>query len=69
MVTLEVRRHSHRKAAAGGSQLSQAGVDLARSLGPTMGPFATVLTSVVPRARETTIAMGFSVDHELVPPW
>ena len=65
MRTLEVRRHSIRKD-GGGSQLSQAGVDLARSLGATMGPFARVATSVVPRARETAIAMGFAVDYEIV---
>lgn len=50
----------------GGSQLSQAGVDLARELGESMGPFAVVATSVLPRARETAVAMGFAVDHELV---
>ena len=65
MRTLEVRRHSIRKD-GGGSQLSQAGVDLARSLGATMGPFARVATSVVPRARETAVAMGFAVDYEIV---
>ena len=31
-----------------------------------MGPFAQVVTSVVPLARETAIAMGFAVDYELV---
>jgi broad specificity phosphatase PhoE len=31
-----------------------------------MGPFVRVVTSVVPRARETALAMGFAVDHELV---
>lgn len=65
MKTLEVRRHSMRKD-GGGSQLSQAGVDYARRLGASLGPFARVVTSVVPRARETAIAMGFAVDHELV---
>lgn len=62
---LEVRRHSDRKA-TGGSQLSQEGVDRARRIGATTGPFVKVVTSVVPRARETAIAMGFAVDHELV---
>ena len=66
MKTLEVRRHSYRKQ-GGGSQLSQAGVDYARQLGATMGPFAYVATSVSPRARETAIAMGFAVDQEIVP--
>jgi broad specificity phosphatase PhoE len=63
--TLEVRRHSLRKI-GGGSQLSQAGVDLARRVGASMGPFACVATSVVPRSRETALAMGFAVDQELV---
>jgi predicted GNAT family acetyltransferase len=41
MKTLEVRRHSFRKQ-GGGSQLSQAGVEYARQLGASMGPFAYV---------------------------
>ncbi len=62
---LEIRRHSHRKSGSG-SQLSQAGVDLARRVGDRCGPYAEVVTSVLPRARETAIAMGFAVDRELV---
>lgn len=50
----------------GGSQLSQEGVTAARRLGESLGPFAKVVTTVVPRARETAIAMGFAVDYELV---
>ncbi len=65
MSVLEVRRHSHRRT-GGGSQLSQAGVDLARRCGADLGPFTTVTTTVSPRTRETAIAMGFAVDHELV---
>ena len=65
MKTLEIRRHSIRKS-GGGSQLSQQGVDYARKLGGSLGPFARVVSSVVPRARETAIAMGFAVDYELV---
>lgn len=65
MSYLEVRRHSHRKA-GGGSQLSQSGVDLARRVGEGAGPYAQVVTSVLPRARETAVAMGFSVNFELV---
>lgn len=68
MATLEARRHSPRKN-TGGSQLSQAGVDLARKLGESMGPFTVVATSVVPRARETALAMGFAVAQELVTLW
>ena len=65
MKMLEIRRHSMRKE-GGGSQLSQEGVSLARQLGTTLGPFALVVTSVLPRTRETAIAMGFAVDYELV---
>lgn len=65
MPVIEVRRHSTRKH-GGGSQLAQEGVELARRVGSTMGAFNLVVTSVVPRARETAIAMGFAVDHELV---
>lgn len=62
---LEIRRHSHRKSGPG-SQVSQHGVDLARRVGAGCGPYAEVVTSVLPRARETAIAMGFAVDRELV---
>ena len=65
MSILEIRRHSFRKE-GGGSQLSQSGVDHARGIGATIGPFARVVTSVVPRARETAIAMGFAVDYEII---
>jgi broad specificity phosphatase PhoE len=65
VATLVIRRHSLRKS-TGGSQLSQQGVELARSVGATMGPFAVVATSVSPRARETALAMGFAVDQEAV---
>ena len=65
MKMLEIRRHSMRKE-GGGSQLSQEGVSLARQLGTSLGPFALVVTSVLPRTRETAIAMGFAVDYELV---
>jgi broad specificity phosphatase PhoE len=65
MKILEIRRHSQRKH-GGGSQLSQHGVDLARQMGASLGPFTQVVTSVVPRARETALAMGFAVDYEIV---
>jgi broad specificity phosphatase PhoE len=64
MKMLEVRRHAHRKH-GGGSQLSQEGVAYARKLGANLGPFACVVTSVAPRARETAIAMGFATDREV----
>ncbi len=62
---LEVRRHSlTRKGAARGrgSHLSAEGVVLARLVGESLGPFASVVTSASPRAVETAVAMGFAVD-------
>lgn len=62
MRILEVRRHTMR--AKPGAHLTQAGVTLARVVGAAMGPFDLVVTSALPRARETAIAMGFAVDRE-----
>jgi broad specificity phosphatase PhoE len=60
MKTLEIRRHSTRSKP--GEHLSQEGVALARIVGVGMGPFEGVITSRLPRAFETAIAMGFAVD-------
>lgn len=60
---LEVRCHTMRTKP--GEHLSQAGVDLARRVGTTMGPFADVVTTRRPWAFETAIAMGFAVDSQL----
>ena len=46
-----------------GQHLSQEGIDLARLVGAKSGPFDLVVTSPVPRAVETAIAMGFEVDE------
>src|SRR5688572_23391945 len=62
MKYLEVRRHSVRSQA--GQHLSQEGVNLARKVGNDMGPFDVVVTSTLPRAFETAIAMGFAVDKQ-----
>ena len=62
MKTIEIRRHSIRNKA--GQHLTQQGVSLARQVGETTGPFHRVITSTVPRAFETAIAMGFAVDEE-----
>ena len=51
--------------ASPGPHLTQAGVDLARRIGSTSGPFERVVTSTLPRAFETAIAMGFAVDEQL----
>ncbi len=63
MRTLEVRRHTMRTQP--GKHLSQAGVELARRCGASMGPFNLVITSKLPRAFETAIAMGFAVDDQI----
>jgi broad specificity phosphatase PhoE len=70
MFTIEHRRHTQRTKP--GSHLSQAGVDLARSVGAEMGSFDRVVTSTAARAFETAIAMGYAVDEqleELDPAW
>ena len=59
MKYLELRRHSKR--VIPGDHLSQAGVNLARRVGEAMGPFGLVITSTLPRAFQTAIAMGFAV--------
>jgi broad specificity phosphatase PhoE len=41
-----------------GAHLSQDGIELARLVGETSGPFSLVVTSPIPRAIETAIAMG-----------
>ena len=62
---LEVRRRSLTKkdsARGRGSHLSAEGVVLARQVGESLGPFASVVASASPRAVETAVAMGFAVD-------
>ena len=63
MKTIEIRRHSMRSIS--GVHLSQKGVTLARRLGQELGTFARVVTSTLPRAFETAIAMGFAVDEQV----
>ena len=62
MKTLEIRRHSIRSPL--GDHLNQTGVTLARLVGQNIGPFDRVVTSTLPRAFETAIAMGFAVDEQ-----
>jgi broad specificity phosphatase PhoE len=69
MHVIEHRRHTMR--VKPGDHLSQAGVDLARRVGETMGGYDLVVTSPAARALETAIAMGFAVDDQwpaLAPP-
>ncbi len=63
MKTLEIRRHSIRSQP--GDHLNQSGVTLARLVGQNIGPFDRVVTSTLPRAFETAIAMGFAVDEQV----
>lgn len=63
MKTIEIRRHSIRSRP--GDHLSQSGVSLARLVGENLGPFDRVVTSSLPRAFETAIAMGFAVDEQI----
>ena len=63
MRTLEIRRHSIRFQP--GDHLNQTGVTLARLVGQNMGTFDLVVTSTLPRAFETAIAMGFAVDEQI----
>ncbi|MEQ4302089.1 histidine phosphatase family protein [Plantactinospora sp. B6F1] len=68
---LEIRRHSLTKkgdARGRGSHLSAAGVSLARAVGAELGAFAYVLSSASPRAIETAVAMGYSVDDTVEMP-
>lgn len=61
---IEIRRHTARHHDESG-HLTQAGVELARRVGATMGDFDTVITSSLPRAAETAIAMGYGIDREI----
>jgi broad specificity phosphatase PhoE len=63
MKYLEVRRHSKRNTSQ--PHLSQEGVSMARRVGNGMGHFNRVVTSTLPRAFDTAIAMGYAVDYEL----
>ena len=63
MRTLEIRRHSHRNIPQ--PHLSQIGVELARRAGTGLGKFDRVVTSTIPRAFETAIAMGYAVDEQI----
>lgn len=63
MRTLEHRRHSRRD--PGGIHLNSAGRALARSVGGELPAFDRVVTSPRPRAVETAVAMGRTVDARI----
>ena len=60
---VEVRWHTMRTKL--GQHLSVAGIQLAGRLGQRLGWFDLVITSTVPRAFETAVAMGLDVDEQL----
>jgi hypothetical protein len=61
MVILDVRRHTMRRKP--GAHLSKAGIELAKFVARGSVPYRLVVTSEIPRAIETAIAMGFEVDE------
>lgn len=63
MKTIEIRRHSIRERMS--QDLSEQGRILARFIGEELGPFQRVVTSGLPRAYQTAIAMGFQVDEQV----
>ena len=63
MKTIEIRRHSIRERMS--QDLSEQGRVLARFIGEELGPFQRVVTSGLPRAYQTAIAMGFQVDEQV----
>jgi broad specificity phosphatase PhoE len=48
-----------------GKHLTREGVELARRVGADLGAFDLVVTSEVPRAIETAIAMGYASDRQI----
>jgi broad specificity phosphatase PhoE len=62
MKKIEYRRHTKRKRPH--PNINQKGVKLARKVGKKMGKFDLVVTSSLPRAYETAIAMGYAVDRQ-----
>jgi broad specificity phosphatase PhoE len=63
MKTIEVRRHSIRERMS--QDLSEQGLALARLVAEGVGPFQRVVTSCLPRAFQTAVAMGFNVDEQV----
>ena len=63
MKTIEIRRHSIRERMS--QDLSEQGRVLARFIGEEIGPFQRVVTSGLPRAYQTAIAMGFQVNEQV----
>lgn len=63
MSILEVRRHTMRSKP--GQHISQSGISLANYVGRPTDHFDLVVSSEIPRAIETAIAMGFAVNYQI----
>lgn len=63
MASLEIRRHTMRTKP--GQHISKSGISLANLIGKSCSSFDLVVTSEIPRAIETAIAMGFAVDCQI----
>ncbi|MGB3337097.1 MAG: phosphoglycerate mutase family protein, partial [Devosia sp.] len=61
MRILDIRRHTMRRKP--GAHLSREGIKLARLVAEGIQPYDLVVTSTIPRAVETAIAMGLEVDR------
>jgi broad specificity phosphatase PhoE len=62
--TAVVLRHAERQDRSNNwSHLSEAGIEQARAAGSRFEPFQLVVTSPLPRAVETAVAMGFAVSR------
>jgi len=59
MRKLDIHRHAMRQKP--GNHLSQDGIELARYVGRTLNSYERVLTSTLPRAIQTAVAMGFAI--------
>lgn len=63
MKYLEIRRHTMRRKP--GQHLSQDDIKLARHVGDSLGSYHYVVTSTVPRAIQTAIALGYEVNETI----
>lgn len=48
-----------------GQHLSQEGIELARIVGDTLGSYHRIVSSTVPSAIQTAIALGYEVDETI----
>lgn len=58
-----IEHYRHATRTKPGIHLNQSGVQVARKLGKSCGPYDRVVTSPLARAIETAVAMGFAIDQ------